>query len=327
MSSEVSYSRDASSVSDHRDLDSHEEHPLDERKDDKEASILTSRVGCGNPSDAFQTAEIYTPLSLEESQFRVLILSPSEDKGSPLRCNLKIHDGDHLPPYEALSYTWGRDVASEPLYMGEQAVAVSSNLHDALRALRLLKKDRSLWVDAWCINQSDNEEKAVQVTLMGTIYSRAKCVLVWLGPSTSESRLAMSTLRDLRKVEDLENLPSEGNAAIGDLFNRPWFTRVWTIQEWALGKENVFICGADAVDSVSWKGVEEVLKRVLRPETGSRRESKRAQSELLERLERRDIWAGLLMDRGDLLIPGMGGYLSMKSFHTLVEQHIGLDST
>ena len=38
-----------------------------------------------------------------------------------------------------------------------------------------------IWIDAICINQSNNEEKSQQVAMMGEIYSGAAEVLVWLG--------------------------------------------------------------------------------------------------------------------------------------------------
>lgn len=38
-----------------------------------------------------------------------------------------------------------------------------------------------IWIDAICINQSDDAEKAMQVGIMGHIYKRAQSVVIWLG--------------------------------------------------------------------------------------------------------------------------------------------------
>jgi hypothetical protein len=45
-----------------------------------------------------------------------------------------------------------------------------------------------------CINQSDDDEKAIQVQLMGTIYSKANKVIVWLGPWSSGPDMAMESI-------------------------------------------------------------------------------------------------------------------------------------
>lgn len=40
---------------------------------------------------------------------------------------------------------------------------------------------RILWIDAICINQSDDDEKSHQVAMMGDIYGKAATGLLWLG--------------------------------------------------------------------------------------------------------------------------------------------------
>jgi hypothetical protein len=47
-----------------------------------------------------------------------------------------------------------------------------------------------IWVDALCINQDDDEEKAVQVQKMDRIFSFAQQVVIWLGKPTPHTRLA-----------------------------------------------------------------------------------------------------------------------------------------
>ena len=51
-----------------------------------------------------------------------------------------------------------------------------------------------LWVDALCINQQDIPERNDQVKKMCRIYSKASCVLIWLGAESKTSGLAVSTL-------------------------------------------------------------------------------------------------------------------------------------
>ncbi len=47
-------------------------------------------------------------------------------------------------------------------------------------------KASDIWIDAICINQNDNFEKASQVRLMGRIYEHAMGV-TWLGPGSDNS--------------------------------------------------------------------------------------------------------------------------------------------
>lgn len=47
--------------------------------------------------------------------------------------------------------------------------------------LRHDSQSRSLWVDAVCINQTDDPEKSEQVKRMGEIYASAKVVLIRMG--------------------------------------------------------------------------------------------------------------------------------------------------
>lgn len=60
-------------------------------------------------------------------------------------------------------------------------IAVTPNLDLALRHLRLTSQRRTLWIDALCINQEDEDEKMAQIQRMGLIYANASAVVIWLG--------------------------------------------------------------------------------------------------------------------------------------------------
>jgi len=88
--------------------------------------------------------------------------------------------------YEAVSYAWGRDNTVEPVFILTagtfQYLEIRKNVAQMLRYLHLSADKRRLWIDAICINQTDLEEKAVQVARMGQIYSEAAQVLIWIPP-------------------------------------------------------------------------------------------------------------------------------------------------
>lgn len=120
------------------------------------------------------------PLDLQAKQIRILRLLPGQ-RDDPIRCELySAHLGDR-PYYEALSYVWGDPNIVRPIFLDGRQVRVTENLETALRGLRLGDDTRHMWVDALCINQSDNAEKTHQVHLMAQIYKETALALLWLG--------------------------------------------------------------------------------------------------------------------------------------------------
>jgi hypothetical protein len=62
-----------------------------------------------------------------------------------------------------------------------EALQVTTNLELALRHLRRENRARTLWIDALCINQENEDEKMIQIQGMNWIYANASPVVVWLG--------------------------------------------------------------------------------------------------------------------------------------------------
>jgi hypothetical protein len=67
---------------------------------------------------------------------------------------------------------------------------------------------RIVWIDAICINQDDILERNVQVQMMGTVYEKAKCVLIWLGEDPSNDRAALKYFRELNELAKQARTPS-----------------------------------------------------------------------------------------------------------------------
>ncbi|KAF4631812.1 hypothetical protein G7Y89_g6322 [Cudoniella acicularis] len=80
-----------------------------------------------------------------------------------------------------------------------QAFDIGTNLNEALRKFRDEEDIRKccLWIDAICINQTDNDEKPWQFASMKSIYEQAAEVLAWLGPSIDTDKKAFDMLVDL----------------------------------------------------------------------------------------------------------------------------------
>ncbi|KAL8401047.1 hypothetical protein RB594_001175 [Gaeumannomyces avenae] len=161
---------------------------------------------------------------------------------------------------------------------------VNKNLYLALKHLRLPDSDRILWIDAICINQGENEnekeEKNHQVGQMNIVYSSAQNVIIWLGPGSSAITdlfyvsaklhehaaqqcllMGQTRLEMWKTVWRRLNRRSEGNAplltehihhALMTVLRRPWFGRVWVIQEVALAKKATIMCGPASTPTSSF---------------------------------------------------------------------------
>ena len=203
------------------------------------------------------TTYTYQPLPTASS-IRILILQPAVQPSARLECRLETIslDGDarKCAVYDALSYAWGEDPRDRPLCCGPDGgtVFMAKNCEAALRRLRSRREFRSLWIDVVCINQRDDDERSAQVQQMGRIYASASRVLVYLGEHSNNSVVAMNYLRRravagpyaTKRPRDLS--PGERKALL-DLLARPWFNRVWVIQEVAMAQTVEALCGPHSV--------------------------------------------------------------------------------
>ena len=218
----------------------------------------------------------YQALDAEAEYIRLLYLLPAETSAD-IRVDL-VHTRltkDDVPKYEALSYAWGERDTPEVIYVGQNGddtIAVTRSLHQALPYLRYRDKRRVLWVDAICVDQQNLKERGHQVERMGDVYSLANRVIVWLGLDDTTSVHAIPLLRTIAsKVEvdwitstmkpvsqddadwaDMTNARSYSKQdvfAIYSLVMRPWFERLWVQQEVHANRNAVLICG---LDTLSW---------------------------------------------------------------------------
>ncbi|KAE8447560.1 hypothetical protein EG329_010690 [Mollisiaceae sp. DMI_Dod_QoI] len=167
--------------------------------------------------------------------------------------------------YEALSYTWGDPHLVTPIEILSSSDPSTSftfnatqNLVSALRSLRSSIVTRTLWVDAICINQTDNGEKGHQVRLMGIIFNRAVRVIVYVGGEENHSNEVMHLIaQNPRNLEDAFDLLSDEDwvsswRAMTMFVQRPYFSRYWTVQEVALAHDITLVCGTLMCDWLSF---------------------------------------------------------------------------
>jgi Heterokaryon incompatibility protein (HET) len=139
----------------------------------------------------------HLPLNLESRWIRVFDLQPSYfgNEEEPIRGHLRVVCLDDNPSYVALSYTWGDPLHSRQIICGtNETLPVTTNCYDALQQLRHSSRTQTLWVDSICVNQSNEEEKSHEVSLMRDIYSQAQMVYIWLRKGNQDSDYAMDWL-------------------------------------------------------------------------------------------------------------------------------------
>lgn len=185
------------------------------------------------------------------SDFRLLKLEPGQG-AEPLVSSLIIKSlDDYSSIWTALSYTWGSTHDYRHLICDGFQLPITKNLHSALQRLRLVNKPLLLWADAICINQADNEEKEAQVQLMRRIYARANLVVADLGEAGDDyedvATIFNALMHITRTTAAYEQIEYERYKIFGlpdhtdrkweswrRFLARPWFHRLWVIQEYAV---------------------------------------------------------------------------------------------
>ena len=191
-----------------------------------------------------------TPLRIDASKnIRLLEIHLVDDETAPLACNLRVVALQETPKYTALSYVWGPPTPAREILVNGQPFVVRENLWNFLHQAREDRRTCALWIDAICIDQTNNSERTHQVTMMGTIYSEAHLVLAWLGTATKHSaqwERAMKTVPVFRDGHhgNFKRWYKIYSYCVLDLYNSPYWGRMWIMQEYNLARQIVLQCGA-----------------------------------------------------------------------------------
>jgi hypothetical protein len=218
---------------------------------------------------------LYSSLDPESRQIRLFTLLPGAFQ-DPIKGFLTLVSLESNPDYEALSYVWGDPTVTLLIHIaaggldssGYFEAGVTTNLESALRHLRLKDVPRCLWVDAICINQLDVLERNQQVKIMKWVYEGASRVLIWLGKAKVHSyrglKLLSAMLRENDAFEGIENNRSQTftHFCISDILNRDYWQRIWIIQEVALAKELLLICGTFSAEIPASGGLGRMIRNL-----------------------------------------------------------------
>ncbi|KAI0197181.1 heterokaryon incompatibility protein-domain-containing protein [Xylaria flabelliformis] len=207
---------------------------------------------------------LYPPLLQDPSAIRLVVLLPSAESHSDILCKLcnSTLGRSDTDKYEALSYVWGDSSKTKAISVNNKPFQATRNLESALRNLRYRNRYRVLWVDSMCINQSNVTERNAQVQQMDCIYKKAQRVIVWLGPESEDSSDAFDILNNRDRGPITRESLLYHVKAVYHLLERPWFKRVWCIQELALSKDAIAQCGQNIV---SWARIRNFYQFCTHP--------------------------------------------------------------
>ncbi|KPM36393.1 hypothetical protein AK830_g10166 [Neonectria ditissima] len=229
----------------------------------------------------------YIPLP-NYHHIRLAHLQPGA-KEDPISIILRAYPVESAPPYEALSYVWGNPSIRRSIVCSDNSgsparIDITTNLHDALVRFRYPSESRVVWTDAICINQDDPTEKGSQVQLMHLIYKSCKKCLIWLGSGDEHSDTAAQLIRNIftqacrrqnisfEEANDMDHMRQRGKPMFlaqemgfdglpppdsqdwGSLmifFGRPWFSRIWVIQEGYFPPRVHVFCGDQSISSAA----------------------------------------------------------------------------
>ena len=233
---------------------------------------------------------IHKPLPQPQTECRLVCIL-SGRMSDPLVCSTSVvRVAEAAGKYHALSYCWGSQDRTRPVTCDGQTLNVTSNLESALKRLRSPNVPRTLWVDQLCLNQENVQEREQQVRQMADIYRHSCKVLIWLGDDGEDSRkadkiidclLRLDLSARLGEISSNDVIPQQTTVSMGleqfksnglpnpkdvgwqelrNLLSRPWFSRIWAIQEAAVATNADFLWGKEY--SLGREGMMSVIRLV-----------------------------------------------------------------
>lgn len=160
----------------------------------------------------------------------------SPRRTAKLECELN-HTTLRSQSDEALSYSWDNLKLVRADTVNGKSIRMTGNLFAALQRLKLHDQGRVLRIDAICINQRDNDERAGQLQRMRDIYRGAKRLIIWLVKATVEVELLMQRLRKTEKQDPGPHLTGTTerdwslHQVLRTLLQKIWLSRVWILQK------------------------------------------------------------------------------------------------
>jgi len=137
--------------------------------------------------------------------------------------------------FAALSYVWGAKEMKKASRDGVLPEEVPRTIADAIQATIRLGI-QYLWVDQYCIDQSDEEELQQQISVMDMVYNLASVTLV--GACGEDAEFGLPGVGTKARTQQpsiyLDGrlwISCSTRIATNDIKRSKWFSRAWTYQE------------------------------------------------------------------------------------------------
>lgn len=213
--------------------------------------MATHRVRETNHRDT--VFEIFHRLDSKLREIRLVLLEPAPSFNDVIVCSLQTSRLAGCPDFEALSWTWGDPNLTCSIRLQGRDWQAPANLITALKYLRRPGKIRTLWIDALCINQSQEiealQERAHQVQLMKFVYSVATQVLIWLGVPGATSYPFLTDYQSCNQNLRKTFLRDSQGTVLGltNMLSQGWWQRLWVCQELALASVALVLYGEQEI--------------------------------------------------------------------------------
>ncbi|KAI0849615.1 hypothetical protein F5Y00DRAFT_261400 [Daldinia vernicosa] len=217
------------------------------------------------------SSKVHLPFSHQKlgvNHIRLFMLFPGESRNPLTGMIFECSSIEDSGPYRTLSYEWGPNntATRHRLWTADGFMGLGDSLNAALRRLRHKTSPTVLWVDAICIDQANEDEKAKQIRMLPRIFQTATRTMAFLGSST-QSDSAIETLLQITAKEAYDS--ASGNnwpeglspvplswaerstprlddpiwRSIAKFFESTWFRRVWIVQEVVISPRISIVCG------------------------------------------------------------------------------------
>ncbi|KAM3417141.1 hypothetical protein BST61_g8716 [Cercospora zeina] len=184
--------------------------------------------------------------------------------------------------YETVSYAWGDALQQSTVFLSGHGLDIPRSAETVLQHLRYRDRPRLLWIDSVCINQRMQLGCQCQVALMHEVYGGGVHNVIWLGHASERTPAAIRSIEmlaqefkevtnDLKNVDDFANGEASTQPfkstidplATRELYESPWFKRVWVLQEACLSSHSICLKGTFAINFIQVLRAACVLNRAV----------------------------------------------------------------